>query len=225
MGISRPGIGIVPRDAGTDFAQLPVGSGPFRFVSLTPDSEIVLERNPDYFGDAPKIERVRFRLVPDATVRALELRKGSADLASPSSLTPDMVVALSRYSGIQVTQGQGTSLAYLAFNFDDPILSQREVRQALAYATDRATIVANLLRGQARVASSLLPPNHWAYDAQVATIRLRSCTRRDAARCRGIAAREGWRALSSHAEDFHRRIHTRSMARSCRRSGSAWALR
>ncbi len=65
----------------------------------TPDDEIVLERNPDYFGEIPKIERVRFRLVPDATVRALELRKGSADLASPSSLTPDMVVALSKLSG------------------------------------------------------------------------------------------------------------------------------
>ena len=167
--LSRPGVGIVPRHSGADVAQHPIGTGPFRFVSLTPDEEIVLERNPDYFGAIPKIERVRFRLVPDATVRALELRKGSADLASPSSLTPDMVVALSRYPGIEVTQGPGTSLAYLAFNFDDPILSKREVRHALAYATDRASIVQYLLRGQARLAGSLLPPNHWAYDANVAT--------------------------------------------------------
>ena len=167
--LSRPGVGIVPRNSGVDVAQHPVGTGPFRFVSLAPDDEIILERNPHYFGEIPKIERVRFRLVPDATVRALELRKGSADLASPSSLTPDMVVALSRYPGITVTQGPGTSLAYLAFNFDDPILSKREVRQALAYATDRAAIVEHLMRGQARLAASLLPPNHWAYDANVAT--------------------------------------------------------
>jgi peptide/nickel transport system substrate-binding protein len=167
--LSRPGVGIVPRGSGADFAQHPIGTGPFKFVSLTPDDEIVLEKNPAYFGEIPKIARVRFRLVPDATVRALELRKGSADLASPSSLTPDMVVALSRYKGIEVTQGPGTSLAYLAFNFDDPILSKREVRQALAYATDRATIIEHLLRGQARLAASLLPPNHWAYDGNVAT--------------------------------------------------------
>jgi len=70
---------------------------------------------------------------------------------------------------IAVTQGPGTSLTYLAFNFDDPILSKREVRQALAYATDRESIVKYLLRGQARLAASLLPPNHWAYDADVAT--------------------------------------------------------
>lgn len=167
--ISRPGVGVVPRGSGAELALNPIGTGPFRFVSLTPDQEIVLERNPNYFGEIPKIERVRFRLVPDATVRALELRKGSADLASPSSLTPDMVVALSKYPGIALTQGPGTSLAYVAFNFDDPILSKREVRQALAYATDRESIVKYLLRGQARLAASLLPPNHWAYDAAVTT--------------------------------------------------------
>lgn len=166
--LSRPGVGIVQRGSGVEVAQKPIGTGPFKFVSLAPDDEVVLERNPEYFGEIPKVERVRFRLVPDATVRALELRKGSADLASPSSLTPDMVVALSKYPGISVTQGPGTSLAYLAFNFDDPVLSKRDVRQALAYATDRATIVEHLMRGQARLAASLLPPNHWAYHANVA---------------------------------------------------------
>ncbi len=58
----------------------PIGTGPFRFVSMTQDEEIVLERNPDYFGGAPKIAVVRFRVVPDAIVRALELRKGTADI-------------------------------------------------------------------------------------------------------------------------------------------------
>ena len=53
------------------------------------------------------------------------------------------------------------------FNFTDPVLARREVRQALAYATDRASLVEYLLRGQARLASSLLPPNHWAYEPNV----------------------------------------------------------
>ena len=61
----------------------------------------------------------------------------------------------------------GTPMAYVAFNFDDPILAHREVRQALAYATDRDTMIQYLLRGQARPASSLLPPNHWAYEPDV----------------------------------------------------------
>jgi peptide/nickel transport system substrate-binding protein len=167
--LTRPGVGIVPRGSGPDIAQHPNGTGPFRFMSMRADEEIVVERNPNYFGDAAAkgtIERVRFRIVPDAIVRALELRKGSAD-AEINSLTPDMAATLAKKPGIQTEDEPGTPLAYVAFNFDDPLLAYREVRQALAYATDRATIIRYLLRGQARVASSLLPPNHWAFEPNV----------------------------------------------------------
>jgi peptide/nickel transport system substrate-binding protein len=164
--LTTPGIGIVPTGSGADFAQHPVGTGPFKFVSYAVDEQIVLERNPEYYGTVPKIHTLHMRIVTDALVRALELRKGSAD-ATINSLTPDMVVTLAKENGVRSDQQPGTSLAYLAFNFDDPILKQREVRQALAYATDRDTIIRYLLRGQARPASSLLPPNHWAFDPNV----------------------------------------------------------
>jgi peptide/nickel transport system substrate-binding protein len=166
FGLTRPSVGVVPRDSDARISQRPIGSGPFRFVSAIRDEEIVLERNPDYFGSAPKIERVRFRIVPDAIVRALELRKGSAD-AEINSLTPDMSATLANQSGLAVDQQPGTPVAYISFNFEDPILAHGEVRQALAYATDRATLVKYLLRGQARLATSLLPPNHWAFDPYV----------------------------------------------------------
>jgi peptide/nickel transport system substrate-binding protein len=158
----RPSVGIVPAGAPADFAQRPVGTGPFRFVSARQDEEVVLERNPDYFATRANIDRVRFRIVPDATVRALELRKGAADIAL-NSLSPDTVPALAKMSGLAVTQQPGTTLVYLAFNFDDPILARREVRQALAYATDRQQLVTYLMRSQARLADGLLPPNHWAH--------------------------------------------------------------
>ncbi len=175
--LTRPGVGIVPRGAGPEISQHPNGTGPFRFIDMKTDEEIVLERNHDYFGakteaaqdptgTGTKIERVRFRIVPDAIVRALELRKGSAD-AEINSLTPDMVATLGKEPGIVADEQPGTPLTYVAFNFDDPVLAHREVRQALAYATDRATIIRYLLRGQARAASSLLPPNHWAYEPDV----------------------------------------------------------
>lgn len=165
--LAAPGIGIVPNGSGASEARHPVGTGPFRFVSMIPDEEIIVDRNPDYFGGPPKIARVRFRIVPDVLTRALELRKGTADIAGVNSLTPDMVVALSKGPGIVVQEQPGTQLAYVAFNFDDPILSHRKVRQALAYATDRQTLIRYLLRGQARPANNLLPPNSWAYDPDV----------------------------------------------------------
>jgi peptide/nickel transport system substrate-binding protein len=164
--LTRPVVGIVPRGSGPGIAQRPIGSGPFRFVSATTDEEIVLARNESYFDGAPNIERLRIRIVPDVTVRALELRKGSAD-ATINSLTPDMVVTLGKERSLVADQQPGTTLAYISFNFDDPTLGKREVRQALAYATDRKTIIQYLLRGQARPASSLLPPNSWAFDHNV----------------------------------------------------------
>jgi peptide/nickel transport system substrate-binding protein len=164
--LTKPGIGIVPQGSGAELAQHPIGTGPFQFVSATTDEEIVLERNPNYFEGAPEIPRVRFRIVPDAIVRALELRKGSGDVTI-NSLTPDMVTSFQQQSDTAIDDQAGTTLAYIAFNFDDPILAHREVRQALGYATNRATLIQNLLRGMARPAGSLLPANHWAYEPTV----------------------------------------------------------
>lgn len=164
--ISAPAIGIVPQGSGPELSQHPIGSGPFRFVSEIPDEEIILERNENYFAGAPKIEKLRMRIVPDAIVRALELRKGSAD-ATINSLTPDMSATLGKEPDLTADEQPGTTLAYVSFNLEDPILAKREVRQALAFATDRDTIIRYLLRGQARPAASLLPPNHWAYDPDV----------------------------------------------------------
>jgi peptide/nickel transport system substrate-binding protein len=110
--------------------------------------------------------RLTFRVVPDAIVRALELRKGAADVEM-SSLSPDMVPVLAKRPELQVTEEPGTNFAYLGVNLEDAILAKKEVRQALAYATDRESLVKYLLRGQARLASGILPPNHWAYEGDV----------------------------------------------------------
>jgi peptide/nickel transport system substrate-binding protein len=167
LNICRPAIGIVPAGAGSDFADHLIGTGPFRFVSAQQDDNVVLERNDAYFGAPPKIEKVRFRVVPEAIVRALELRKGTADLEL-TSLAPDMIPVLQSQPGIEVTEQPGSNYDYIVFNFDDPILAKRDVRQALALATDREEIIRYLLRGQARLADGPLPPNSWAYDPEIA---------------------------------------------------------
>lgn len=165
--LSEGAFGIVPYGSGKDFKNQPVGSGPFRFVRFDPDSQVIVERNDQYWGARPQVERVRFAIVPDDTTRALELRKGSADIAAANSFPPDMVRALERDREIVVERHSGTSLAYLAFNLRDPILRDVRVRQALAYAIDRETMLRYLFSGLGRLSDSVLPPEHWAYDGDV----------------------------------------------------------
>ncbi|HLJ41719.1 MAG TPA: ABC transporter substrate-binding protein, partial [Candidatus Acidoferrales bacterium] len=61
LNLTRQAVGVVPQNAGPDFAQHPIGTGPFRFASLATDEEVVLDRNPNYFAGAPSLERIRFR--------------------------------------------------------------------------------------------------------------------------------------------------------------------
>ncbi len=164
--VSDGAVGIVPYGSGEEISQHPIGSGPFRFVSAEPDKEVVIERNDEYWGAKAKLQRVRFAVTPDINTRALELRKGSADIAV-SSLTGDMVLTLEREPDLEVLHAPGTVLGYLAFNTRDPVLKDVRVRQAMAYAIDRTTIIHYLLRDFARPAYSLLPPESWAYNDDV----------------------------------------------------------
>ena len=110
---------------------------------------------------------MEFRVIPDATTRALELRKRSADVVS-NGLTPDTVLVLQKDDGLQILRGPGTIYAYLALNLRDPTLKDVRVRRALAYSINVEPIIHYLWRDQARPAYSILPPQHWAYDADVA---------------------------------------------------------
>ena len=158
--------GIVPYGSGEDFVKKLVGTGPFRFVSAQQDRDVVIERNSDYWAEPAKIPRVYFKVIPDATTRALELRKQSADVAI-NSLVPDTVVTLKRDPSLTVMQAPGTIYTYMALNQRDPILKDVRVRQAIAYALDTQPIIHYLLRDEARPAYSILPPQHWAYDGDV----------------------------------------------------------
>ncbi len=166
--LSDGAIGIVPYGSGPELSRNPIGSGPFRLVSMALDQDVVIARNGDYWGPKPHLARVRFNVVPDTTTRALELRKGSADVAL-NALTADMVLTLATDTKLRVQRAPGTILSYLALNLRDPILQDVRVRQALAYAIDRRPMIHYLWRDFARPAASVLPMQHWAYDPSLPT--------------------------------------------------------
>jgi peptide/nickel transport system substrate-binding protein len=166
--LSDGAIGIIPAGSGRDFGQHPIGSGPYRFVSQEQDKDVVIARNPSYWAAVPAIGEVRFSVVPDAITRALELQKGSADVAV-NALTSDQVYALRNDQRIAIETGPGTILNYISFNTRDPLLKDVRVRQAIAYAINRPLIIHTLWRDRARLAESLLPMDHWAWNGKVQT--------------------------------------------------------
>jgi ABC-type transport system substrate-binding protein len=159
-------IGIVPYGSGRNFWKRPIGSGPYRFVSQEVDKDVVIERSENYWGPKPRIQRIHFAVVPDATTRALELEKGSADVAV-NALSPDMVEALKRRPNLVVDDGPGSEIVFLVFNLRSPYIKDVRVRRAIALAINRPLIIHSLLRDQARPAESLLPTQHWAWTGDI----------------------------------------------------------
>jgi peptide/nickel transport system substrate-binding protein len=157
-------LGILPDGTTPEQAkEHPVGTGPYRLVDFRPDDRIVFERFDRHVAGAARIPELVFRVVPDATTRALELMRGSVDL-SVNNLPADLLPRFQRDPKLAVTIRPGTTYAYLAFNLRDPVLSKREVRQALAFALDRDALAEGLFRGTVETTETLVPPGHWARD-------------------------------------------------------------
>lgn len=161
--------GIVP--AGTPSpahgnSAAPVGSGPFAMVAYSRDESLRLEHNPYYPHKPGAPQSIFFKVVPDPTVRALELAEGVCDFA-PNNIQVDVLPWLAAHQSLEISKTPGTTYRYLSFNFRNPRLRDVRVRRAIAYAIDRNTIVNTVLRGTGRIASGMLSPENWAYDGNV----------------------------------------------------------
>ncbi|MEW6441043.1 MAG: ABC transporter substrate-binding protein [bacterium] len=164
-------VGIVPGGGGAEGAaaaapSVPAGAGPFRLLSWNLGYEVRLGVNPDYSGKPARLQELRFRIIPDNTVRILELRKGTVHLVQ-NDFQPEVLPMLEREGCFRILKGPGTTYSYLGFNLKDPVLRCREVRHAIAHAIDRRAIIDHLLGGLAVPATGVLSPMHWAYEPGV----------------------------------------------------------
>ena len=154
-------LGIVPSGSTPEaMNRQPVGTGPFRFVSRTADT-IELAAFDAHYRGRPRLDRVVLREIPEATVRVLELRKGSVQLVV-NALPPDVVPLFRADPRFSVPAASGANYVYLGLNLTDPLLADRRVRRALALALDREKLVRTLWRGLGVVTETLLPPGNWA---------------------------------------------------------------
>jgi peptide/nickel transport system substrate-binding protein len=162
-----PAIGIVPEGSGPEIINAPIGTGPYRFVSYAEAEPVRLEANPDYWGGAPAIPHLAVQVINDNSTRQAALMSGEVDLAYNTQFDPETIRALQGRRGLQVEIAGGSNIAHLGVNLTSPLLSNQKLRQAIAYAIDRETIIHRLLRDQARRADSILPPEQWAYNPNV----------------------------------------------------------
>jgi peptide/nickel transport system substrate-binding protein len=156
---------IVPKHVVTSGDQFPkklIGSGPFKFVSQSPN-DIVLEKNQDYFMGAPRLDKVVFKVVKDDNTRFLKMRKGELDLvinSIPLKKVDDFKKApLNKV--YHVVENPGLRYQYLSFNMAAPELQDVRIRQAIAHGINVQEIIKYRLEGHAARANGLLSSVNW----------------------------------------------------------------
>lgn len=177
--------GIHPREAveyyGKDFAQHPVGSGPFRFVQWTPDRECILERNNRYWkhdsngNRLPYLDGIRFSFIKDDKVQFLEFLEGNLEecYRIPSEFFPLVIdenkQLRASFARFQLLRVPALSTQYYGMLTTSSIFRDRRVRQALCYAVDRERILRYVLKGQggAPAHHGLVPPAMPDYPAHL----------------------------------------------------------
>jgi peptide/nickel transport system substrate-binding protein len=157
---------VVPDGAGARLRTSPVGTGPYRFVRYDTDDTVVLSAFDDFWKGRPLNAGLVVKAIPDDTMRGLDLRKGATDLVI-NDLPPDIVHQLTRDGSFLIASSPGLDFSYIGFNMRDPVLADRRVRHAIAYAIDRDAIIKYMRRGLARPASGLVPDLAWAFEPAV----------------------------------------------------------
>jgi peptide/nickel transport system substrate-binding protein len=154
--LSHPVSAIVPAQHADTLGRSPVGTGPFTFVEWIDGTQVSLAANPDYWGGAPEIETVTYRIIPEVSTQIIELRAGGVDIIF--NVPPDNFRTLAAVDGIEAESFLGWGSVHLGFNLNSPKLEDVRVRQAIAHAIDKEGIVEDLLQGQAQPAVAPIPP-------------------------------------------------------------------
>ncbi|MDQ0382121.1 ABC transporter substrate-binding protein [Amycolatopsis thermophila] len=183
---------------GANFGDHPVCVGPFKFVKRVPQTSIEVERDPRYYDAAQvHLDRILYRIMPDANIRAANLRSGDihvADTISPQDVDalakdPDLKVLQSPslgYQGVTINTGNVDGAGTPPKPIDTPLARDPRVRQAFASSVDRQTLVDTVFNNWFDVACSPIAPQ-----SPYATPASDACPAYDPARSRQLLAEAG----------------------------------
>ena len=156
-------------------ADKPVGTGPFTLMEWVKGERIVMEANPNYWKGKPKIDKVTWKAVPEASARIAALQAGQADLIV--NVPPESVDLINSGASTRVDPAHSLRNITLIFDSRTKPFSDVRVRQAMNYAIDKESIIKNVLGGRGAVQATTSyekTPNHnaevkpYAYDMQKA---------------------------------------------------------
>lgn len=169
----------------------PSGTGPFRFQSWTRGGALVLVRNPGYWGGAPPLAKVIFKVMADAPGRIMQVKNGGADVAK--ILSGKEYDELALRSDVAILRQPIQAVHYLGFNARNRPFDRREVRAAFLHTIDKGVLVREVFQNTAEPAFSPLPAGMPAgvkaapvssFNLRVARILLERAGMPDGFRCR-----------------------------------------
>lgn len=141
---------------------LPIGTGPFTFVSYQKDTLIRFKAFDQYWKGRVKIDNLVFAITTDASVRFQKLKAGECHLVAEPA--PQDIDAMKKNPKLAVQEKEGLNIGYLGFNMDKAPFNKLEVRQAINHALNRASYIDAIYMGRAMVAKNPIPPTLWAYN-------------------------------------------------------------
>ena len=171
-------------EAGEDYGTQPVGTGPFKFASWDFDEKVTLVRFDDYHGENALMREVVFRIIPDNTVRTIELETGGADIIY--DIQPTDISRVDGNPDLTLVRDANLSVTYIGFNVDKAPFNDVRVRQAINLAIDMEAVVNTVYRGVGSPAKGPLGPNVWGSNQEL------EGWDRDVERARALLAEAGF---------------------------------
>lgn len=184
--LARPDSILYPAGKAETQRSEPIGTGPFRFASYTEGSEVVLERNPDYYlAGVPFLDKAVFKIIGDPNTRFAALQAGDIDMIGVA-LQPEQYLQLAGNPDLKGTEGTATTEITVAMNNTRAPFDDLRVRQAITMAVDKAAIVQGAMFGLGTVIGSHMSPSEPYY------VDLSGTYPYDPARARELLAEAGY---------------------------------
>ena len=140
---------------------LPVGTGPYKVKNYFRNQYVRLEKNEDYWKKDAKIKNIIIDLSTDRTGRLVKFFNGECQIASYPEVS-QLGLLKENDKRYYVKSAEGMNLAYLAFNFQNAVIQDEQVRRAIAQAINRQRIIKAIYHNTATVANNIIPNISWA---------------------------------------------------------------